>query len=228
MEAKKTPKADLENKKSLFVEIGLVVTLAASLVAFNVKSYDVEKSEVVERQAVEEIEEVIINTAEELPPPPPPEPIQVQTEMVIVEDDADIEVEVGLIDVSDDANAAMEDYTPVVVEDEVAEVEEEVFVFVEENPSFPGGDEKRLEFLRKNIKYPQLAKDNNITGRVFIKFVVEKDGSITNVRVVRDIGGGCGDEAVRVVKSMPKWNPGKQRGQPVRTEFNLPVIFNLQ
>lgn len=227
MEAKKTPRADLENKKSLFVEIGLVVTLAASLVAFNVKSYDVEKAEVVQRQVVEEIEEVILNTAEELPPPPPPEPIQVQTEMVIVEDDAEIEVEVGLIDVSDDPSAAMEEYTPVIVEEE-AEVEEEIFVFVEENPSYPGGDEKRIEFLRNNIKYPQLAKDNNITGRVFVKFVVEKDGSITNVRVVRDIGGGCGEEAVRVVKSMPRWNPGKQRGQPVRTEFNLPIIFNLQ
>lgn len=228
METKKTPKADLENKKGLFLEIGLVVILAASLVAFNIKSYDIEKAEIVERQAIEEIEEFILNTAEELPPPPPPEPIQVQTEMVIVEDDAEIEVEVGLIDMSDDADNAMEDFTPVVVEEEVAEVEEEVFVFVEENPSFPGGDEKRIEFMKNNIKYPQLAKDNNITGRVFLKFVVEKDGSITNVRVVRDIGGGCGEEAMRVVKAMPKWNPGKQRGQPVRTEFNLPVIFSLQ
>ena len=110
---------------------------------------------------------------------------------------------------------------------EEEEGEEEVFLVVEEDPEFPGGQEALSHYLTENIKYPQLAKENSITGRVFVTFVVEKDGSMTNVRVLRDIGGGCGAEAVRVVKSMPKWKPGKQRGKAVRTQFNLPVSFNL-
>ena len=83
------------------------------------------------------------------------------------------------------------------------------------------------KYLAQNIKYPQLARENNITGRVFVTFVVERDGSVTGVRVLRDIGGGCGQEAVRVVKSMPKWTPGKQRGKAVRVQYNLPVNFSL-
>ena len=85
-----------------------------------------------------------------------------------------------------------------------------------------------FEYLYSNIKYPQVAKENNITGKVFLTFVVEKDGSIAGAKILRDIGGGCGQEALRVVKSMPKWSPGKQRGKPVRVQFNLPVVFDLQ
>jgi len=99
---------------------------------------------------------------------------------------------------------------------------------VEQDPEFPGGVEALYKFVQQNIKYPQLAKENNITGRVFVQFVVEKDGSVSNVRAARDIGGGCGAEAVRVVKSMPKWTPGKQRGKAVRAAYTLPVNFNLQ
>ena len=84
------------------------------------------------------------------------------------------------------------------------------------------------EYLYANIKYPQVAKENNITGRVYLTFVVEKDGSIANPKILRDIGGGCGNEALRVIKSMPKWSPGKQRGKAVRVQFNLPVVFDLQ
>ena len=106
--------------------------------------------------------------------------------------------------------------------------EEEIFTVVEKQPSFPGGEEKLFEYLYSNVKYPQVAKENGITGCVFLTFVVEKDGSIANPKVMRDIGGGCGQEALRVVKNMPKWSPGKQRGKPVRVQFNLPVVFDLQ
>ena len=112
-------------------------------------------------------------------------------------------------------------------EEEVQEEEDEIFLVVEEDPSFPGGIEAMYKWLGENIKYPQLAKENNITGKVYVSFVVEKNGSVSQVKVMRDIGGGCGAEAVRVVKLMPKWSPGKQRGQAVRTQFNLPVGFYL-
>ena len=104
---------------------------------------------------------------------------------------------------------------------------DEVYITPEKMPEFPGGEQALYEFLAKNIKYPQAAKDSNIQGKVFVQFVVEKDGSITNAKVGRDIGGGCGEEALRVVKMMPKWKPGDQRGVKIRTQFNLPITFSL-
>ncbi len=105
--------------------------------------------------------------------------------------------------------------------------EDEIFVFVEYNASFPGGVDARMKYLRENITYPKLAKESGIQGTVYLKFVVEKNGSITNVKVLRGIGGGCDEEAMRVVKNMPKWNPAKQRGKPVRVQFNMPIKFVL-
>lgn len=227
MEVKKNPQADLENKKGLYLEIGLVVILAISLFVLNFKSYDNEKVEISQRTAMDEIDETIIQTAEDTPPPPPPETPEVTTELTIVEDDAVIENELGIVDMSE-KNAVNEEVVQVVVEEEVEEVEEEIFTVVENDPEYPGGMEALYKYLASNIKYPALAKENNITGKVYVTFVVEKDGSIANPRILRDIGGGCGQEAIRVVKSMPKWKPGKQRGEAVRVQFNLPVSFNLQ
>ncbi|MCR4658914.1 MAG: energy transducer TonB [Bacteroidales bacterium] len=229
MEAKKSPKADLENRRGLYLEIGLAVTLLIALVAFNVKSYDRSDVEIIQRTAMDEIDAEIIQTSVEEPPPPPPaEEPEVATDLTIVEDDAEIKNEVGIIDMGDNANQAAQEFTPVQVEEEEEVVEEEIFTVVENDPEFPGGMEALYKYLRESIKYPQIAKENNITGRVFVTFVVEKDGSIANPRILRDIGGGCGAEAIRVVKAMPKWTPGKQRGKPVRVQFNLPVSFNLQ
>ncbi|MBQ0016247.1 MAG: energy transducer TonB [Bacteroidales bacterium] len=228
MELKKNPGADLENRKGLFLEIGLTVILVVALVAFNVKSFDQEEVEIMARTAMEEIEDVVIQTAEDTPPPPPPEQPEVATELTIVEDDAVIENELGIVDMGDNQNQAQEEFVPVEVVEEVEEVEEEIFTVVENDPEYPGGMESLYKYLGENIKYPSLAKENNITGKVYVTFVVEKDGSIANPRILRDIGGGCGQEAIRVVKSMPKWKPGKQRGKAVRVQFNLPVSFNLQ
>ena len=229
MEAKKTPRADLDNRRGMFLEIGLVVILAAALVAFNIRSYDKEVKEVSTRTADMEIDADIIQTQEEeTPPPPPEEPEVVATDLKVVENDAQIENEVGIINAEDNANKAQEEFVKVEVTEEVQEEEEEVFLVVEEDPEFPGGLEALSHFIADNIKYPQLAKENNITGKVYVSFVVEKDGRVGQVKILRDIGGGCGNEAVRVVKSMPKWKPGKQRGKPVRTQFNLPVSFDLQ
>lgn len=108
------------------------------------------------------------------------------------------------------------------------EVDDAVFVVVEKSPEFPGGDDSLYAFIGRNIKYPEAAKKNKIEGRVFVTFVIEKDGQVSNAKILRDIGGGCGEEAIRVVKNMPKWKPGTQRGNPVRVQFNLPIMFQLE
>ncbi len=228
MELKKNPKADLENRRGLYLEIGLVVVLVAVLVAFNIKSYDQEQVVVAQRTAMDEVEDVIIQTQqEELPPPPPPETPEVTTELNVIEDDAESKNEVDMSSFQRQEEATNIEITPVKIDDEEEEDEQIIFQVVENDPEFPGGLEALMKYLKQNIKYPQLARENNITGRVFVTFVVEKDGSVTGVRVLRDIGGGCGQEAVRVVKSMPKWTPGKQRGKAVRVQYNLPVNFSL-
>ena len=108
------------------------------------------------------------------------------------------------------------------------EVDDAVFVVVEKSPEFPGGDDSLYAFIGRNIKYPEAAKKNKIEGRVFVTFVIEKDGQVSSAKILRDIGGGCGEEALRVVNSMPKWKPGTQRGNPVRVQFNLPIMFQLE
>ena len=145
----------------------------------------------------------------------------------VVSDDKEIEKDVSFsTEVTDDTkNIAI---VQVQIEEEEDETETQIFTVVENEPEFPGGTEALYKYLAQNIKYPQLARENNITGKVYVTFGVEKDGSIANPKVLRDIGGGCGAEALRVVKSMPKWAPGKQRGKAVRVQFNLPVNFNLR
>ncbi|MCM1168721.1 MAG: TonB family protein [Bacteroides sp.] len=226
MELKKSPKADLESQKGMFGTFGLVLALVITLVAFEWKSYDQEQIQVAARTAVDMEEDVIIQTEQNLPPPPPPPPAQISQEIEIVEDDVEIENEVE-INAESNENTVVEDYVApsVVEEDEVAE--EEIFQIVEEMPGPAGGTQALYEYLSKNIRYPIAALESGIQGRVYINFVVEKDGSITDVKVMRGIGGGCDEEAVRVVKAMPKWNPGKQRGRPVRVLYSIPVIFNL-
>lgn len=228
MELKKNPKADLEKRRGLYLEIGLVVILAATLVAFEVKSYDSDEETAFQREVIEEVEEQIIQTdIVEPPPPPPPEVPEVTTLINVVDDEQKIENEfVVNAEVTEETKNV--EIVQVKVEEEEEVKEEEIFTVVEEEPKFPGGMEALYKYLGQNIKYPQLARENGITGKVYVTFVVEKDGSIANPRILRDIGGGCGAEAIRVVKAMPKWSPGKQRGKAVRVQFNLPVNFNLK
>jgi protein TonB len=143
----------------------------------------------------------------------------------VVEDKSEVKNEIQTQEFDEAQNT---EAPPVKVEEEKEEEEQKIFTIVENDPEFPGGMDALYKYLAENIKYPQLARDNGITGKVFVTFVVERDGSIANVKLLRDIGGGCGAEAIRVVKSMPKWNPGKQRGKAVRVQFNLPVNFTLK
>ena len=226
MEEKKSPKANLENKKLMFMQIGMIISLLVAWLAFEHKSYDkreidpslLRQTEVVEEEMVE------ITKQEEQKPQPVEVPKQT-TQLEIVQDD--VEVEDIEINADVDQNEVIEEYVPVEVEEEDVQ-EQEIFQIVEEMPAYPGGDQKLMEYVAKNIKYPQIARETGIQGRVFVGFVVEPDGSVSNVKVLRGIGGGCDEEAVRVVKSMPKWKPGKQRGKAVRVSYMLPVNFKLQ
>ncbi len=231
MDPRKTEKADLENKRSLFTQIGLIVVLAIVLLAFEWKQYERAKLELNVRDNVEVIEEVIIQTEQEVAKPPAPTPPPQTTILEIVDDDVTIDDEI-MIDAESDENTQMDEYVappPSAVAVEEEEIEEaEIFTVVEESPSFPGGEEARIRFLQENIEYPQMARESGIQGTVYMTFVVEPSGSVSAVRVLRGIGGGCDEEAVRVIQKMPKWNPGKQRGKPVRVQFTMPIKFTLQ
>lgn len=225
MDIKKSPKANLEAKKLLFIQIGLIISLSIVLLAFEYKSYGKREIELQQQIIDDTPEEIIPITEQKVKPPPPPPPKQV-TVINIVEDDVEIEDEIE-IDAEIDMDTEVEEFIPIELEEEEIK-EEEIFQIVEENPEFPGGQTALHKFLFENIKYPVIANESGIQGMVYVTFVVEKDGSITDVRVLRGIGGGCDEEAVRVVKTMPKWKVGKQRGKPVRVQFNLPVRFVLQ
>lgn len=226
MESKKTEKADLENKKAIFFQIGLVVVLGLTLLAFEWKTYDKKIVETGTRQAAEVMEEIVMQTQQNTPPPPPPPPQQQTTVLEIVENDKVIENEVNINAEADEKTVVEEYKAPVVTEEKEVE-EAEIFTVVEESPGFPGGDEARIKFLQENIKYPTMARESGIQGTVYVTFVVEKGGNVTDVKILRGIGGGCDEEAIRVIKAMPKWNAGKQRGKPVRVQFNMPIKFTL-
>ena len=226
MEEKKSPKANLENKKLMFIQIGMIISLLIAWLAFEHKSYDKREidASLLNREVALDEEMVEITKQEEQKPQPVEVPKQT-TQLEIVQDD--VETEDININAEVEQNEVIEEYVaPEVVEEEV--VEQEIFQIVEEMPSFPGGEGKLLEYVAKNIKYPQIARETGIQGRVFVGFVVEPDGSVSNVKILRGIGGGCDEEAMRVIKSLPKWKPGKQRGKAVRVSYQIPVMFKLQ
>ena len=228
MEIKKTPKADLEGKKGIFFEIGLVVALGILLCAFNWKANTkVEEGFVtVAEEPVEE--EIIPITQQMMKPPPPPPPAPKLTDLIeIVDQELDIDEELEIEDVEADVENRTDysyDYDGTGY-DEGDYGEEDIFQVVEDMPTFPGDINK---WLGKNVKYPVIAQENNIQGRVTVQFVIERDGSITDVKVLRGVDPSLDKEAVRVVKSMPKWKPGKQRGKPVRVSYTVPINFQLQ
>jgi protein TonB len=220
---KKTEKADLENKKAIFFEIGLILSLALVLFAFEWKSYENFTSFVSTGVGKEVIEDIIPITSVK-----PPEPKIIKPTTIFKEVDnktegvKDILVNTEIID-----NEPYEPYIPLEPKKEIEVDEETKFIIVEEMPDFVGGEEARINFLRNNLTYPQLAREANIQGTVHLSFVIEKNGQITDVRILRGIGGGCDEEAVRVVKAMPNWKPGKQRDKTVRVQLNLPIKFML-
>ncbi len=229
MELKKSPKADLENKKSIFFEIGLAISLLLVLVAFEWTSTDTVNVEQLQTQEVKVEEEMMdITRQDEIKQPEPPKVVAVTDVIKIVEDNVDIKDNSDIFDSDFKEDAAVKIVEFNDVEEEVEEYTP--FVVVEEMPNFGKGgiDEFRNNYISKNLKYPDVAAENGIQGRVFINFVVEPDGRVTNVKVVRGVDSSLDKEAVRVVSSSPQWKPGKQRGKPVRVQFTIPIIFVLQ
>ena len=228
MEVKKSPKADLENKKTTNLLIGAILTLSVLFIGFEWSERD---KQVATDTGLTEIvfeEEIIPITEQEQPKqaPPPPEAPKVEEVLEIMDNDS--EVEESTIQASDDTQAAVEvKYTPVEVEEEEVE-EQQIFQVVEEMPEFPGGMGECMKFLAKNIKYPTIAQENGVQGRVIVQFVVNRDGSIVDPVVMRGVDPHLDKEALRVIGMMPKWKPGKQRGKEVRVKYTVPVMFRLQ
>ncbi|MDN5203584.1 energy transducer TonB [Fulvivirgaceae bacterium BMA10] len=223
MEVKKKPEADLTRRGGLFLNIGLVLSLALTVLAFEWRTYS---------------DGILANLGDvnddfedlmEIPPteqPPPPPPVIQQPEIIEVPDEEEIEQEIEVnLDVEITEETAIEE----IVFDDAPEEEvaDEVFTIVEEQPTPDGGMGAFYKFVQKNMKYPSQARRMGIEGKVFVQFVVDKDGTITEVQAVKGIGAGCDEEAVRVLKSHPKWKPGKQRGRPVKVRMIIPITFKL-
>lgn len=229
MEIKKSPKADLENKKSTSILIGLVVALGIMFIAFEWSQKDVVVYEDAIQSTVSEDEEMIeVTFREETPPPPAPEPPAPETVLSDVIEIADNSEDVETVDFSaeDDANQRIVVQAPVAAPVEEEE-EQQIFVVVEKMPEFPGGEDAMRRYLARNIRYPLIAQENGIQGRVICQFVVNADGKIVDVQVVRGVEASLDEEAVRVIKSMPAWTPGKQGGKSVRVKYTLPIRFKL-
>jgi periplasmic protein TonB len=229
MELKKSDKANLEKKKGLFLQLGLVTVLALLLIAFEWTTREVATGSLGELSDVVLEEEIIpITRPEEIQPPPPPPPPQVTEVLNIVEDDVDIDDDLFIDDVEARADTRI-DFSQMVFEEETEAEEAEVFFIVEDMPDFQGGGQDAFRrFIAENLRYPQIAAENGIQGRVFVQFVVNADGSVSDATVVRGVDPSLDREAIRVVMSSPKWTPGRQRGQPVRVAFTFPINFVLQ
>lgn len=227
MKQKKSSKASLEDKKVFFLLIGFVMVLSLVYVGLEWTNTQVTVYEVVDMSFLEEdeLDDIVQTTQQETPPPPPPPEPDVVEALNIVEDD----VETQTIDVqTEEREEAVVIQAPVAAPVVVEEDEEVIFQVVENMPQFPGGDTELFKYLSNNIRYPVIAQENGIQGRVICQFVVNRDGSIVDIEVVRSVDPSLDKEAVRVIQSMPKWKAGQQRGKPVRVKYTLPVNFKLQ
>jgi protein TonB len=229
MEIKKSPKASLENGKSLGLLMGAAVALAVLFVGFEWGTREMKIATASEGVADVIAEEEIEITRQEDTPPPPPPPVPVVSEVLnVVDDNVNLEQQDILSSEDDQSSAQTQTYVAPVVVEEEEESEHQIFTVVEKMPEFPGGQNALLKFLATSIKYPVIAQENGIQGRVVVAFVVNKDGSVVDAEVVRGVDPSLDKEALRVIGIMPKWSPGEQRGKPVRVKYTVPVQFRLQ
>ncbi len=223
MEIRKYPEVDVRRRTDIYFMVGLVISLGLTIGAFSIGNRPEKQEAQLFVPVDDEVEEMTdITRQDEPPPPPPPPPEQIE----VIEDDSEEEEET-----IESTEISQETVIEPVITEQVEVVEEtkedKVFMVVEQMPEFPGGEAAMLKYIADNVNYPPLAKENNIQGRVIVQFVVDENGRITNLKVARDIGWGCGEEALRVVKSMPRWKPGKQRNKAVRVQYALPIKFEL-
>ena len=224
MEQKKKAKVNLENYKGIFLLIGLVISLAATLAAFEWTTQEKGTEGLGQMQDVNFEDEQIPITRQERPKQQqPPQQTQIAQIVEVVKDDVEIDNEMETMDMEADMETEIE-----VVEVEEEEEEEEVFFIVEEMPEFPGGELALRKYVAENIRYPNAARENDIQGKVYVRFVVNKNGSVGDVTILRGVDPLLDKEAIRVIKSLPKWKPGMQRGKAVKVYYTMPINFQLQ
>lgn len=227
MEVRKNKKYDLGNYRGLFFNIGLVIALLMVIGAFEWRFYDDQELMNLGSSDIEFVESVDVPLTEQPPPPPPVRQLR-DIKIIAVEDVEDIEEEIQLnLDIEMTEDMVIEK----TIETEIEEIEEEeleeIFVIVEDAPVPIGGLSSFYQYVNENIKFPRQAMAMRIEGKVFVQFVVGKDGKLTNIEVIRGIGGGCDEEAIRILENAPKWKPGKQRGRPVLVKMVLPITFKI-
>ena len=225
MEIKKSPKADLQNKRGLLLEIGLAVALLLVIGAFayTPKEHRIEKVDMNYGPVEEEITEI---TRQDQKPPEPPKKVEMKVIadlLQVVTNDTKITTDVDFAEFSDDTEILQQ----VEVVEETIE-DDAPFVTAETMPSFQGGDLNTFRnWVQSNVKFPQIALENGIQGRVILSFVIERDGRLTNIKVLQTPDRSLSEEAIRVLSKSPKWAPGKQRNQVVRVSYTLPVEFRV-
>ncbi|MBE6209405.1 MAG: energy transducer TonB [Rikenellaceae bacterium] len=226
MEVKKTPKADLQNKRGLFILIGLNISLAILIAAFSYSQGE-RKVEKIENEVIAVEEELIEVTRQDQKPPEPikQQQVQVLSDFIkVVQNDQKIETEFDFAEFSEDIVVVEQE----IVEEEIVEDDAPVLI-AEEMPSFQGGDLNTFRnWVQSRLKYPQVALENNVQGQAVMTFVIERDGRLTGIQVLQAPDRSLGDEAARVLAMSPKWKPGKQRNSPVRVKYILPVVFKIQ
>lgn len=227
MEIKKTPKANLENKKTMAILIGLVLALGIMFIAFEWSKNEIKVYEdAIQGEFVEDEEMIEVTFRDETPPPPPP-PIQetVLSDIIDIRENKE-DIQTKDFNSEDDKNKKVVIQAPIAAPVEDPE-ESRIHVVVERMPEFPGGEAAMNQFINRTIRYPVIAQENGIQGRVVVQFVVNTDGKIVDVEVVRGVEESLDKEAVRVVKAMPPWNPGRQGGKNVRVKYTLPIRFRI-
>ena len=226
MEIKKSPKADLQNKRGLLLEIGLVIALGLVIAAFSYtpKEHRIEKIDMNYGPVEEQMTEI---TRQDQKPPEPPKKVEVKVIadlLQVVTNDTKITTDVDFTDFDEDTEIVQQVQ---VVEEQVED--DQPFLIAETMPKFQGGDLNAFRnWVQQNVKFPQIALENGIQGRVVLTFVIEKDGRLTNIVVLQTPDRSLSEEAIRVLNKSPKWSPGKQRNQVVRDKYTLPVDFRVQ
>ncbi len=229
MEVKKSPEADLERKRPMWLLIGYVMVLAALFVALEWSERDITfdtSQTIADLVFEEEIEIPVIEQPKPITPPPPVAPPAVADVLTIVDDEIDVEENITFSSEEEEESDEI-DYIPITMEEEEP-AEAEIYELIEEMPQFPGGLSALMRYLGRNIKYPEVAYSNGIQGCVMCQFLVNEDGSISDEMIVRGIDPDLDKEALRVISSMPNWVPGKLHGKPVRVRYTLPVMFRLK
>ena len=229
MEVKKSPKVDLESKRNVYLMVGLVVSLGIILLAFEWTAKPSKADSLGSISALDVEEEIIpITREQEIKPPPPPPPPKVIEVLNIVDDEAEIDDELEIEDSEADDNTLINVAPVISAKEEEEEEEAQVFFIVEDMPEFPGGEMALRTYIANQIKYPVIAQENGIQGKVYVTFVVGKDGAVRDAKIARGVDPSIDKEALRVINTLPKWKPGKQRGKAVNVSYTVPINFQSQ